>query len=130
MTELKYVLVEELLNALDDIQNTIPAILDYYMDSTLDPEDNIHMDIELLAMNITGLRDSAKLIRDSISINVEVNNVSQISVSPQVKQIALAMFLHTHMLTDTESIYNSGIIGNNNLFGSEWLNNEKNELTF
>ncbi len=114
MTELKHVLVEELLNALDDIQNDIPDILDYYMYTELDPEDNIHMDMDLLAMNITGLRDSAKLIRESIHVNKtaidDIGPAQLFCVSPQVKQVALAMFLHTHMLTDPESIYNSNII--------------------
>ena len=123
MTELKHILVEELLNALDDIQTDIPAILDYYMDANLDPEDSIHMDMDLLAMNITGLRDSAKLIRDTIYINTNINTElaqsEPLHVSPQVKQLALAMFLNTHMLTDPDSIYNSGIICNRDLFDDE-----------
>jgi hypothetical protein len=125
MTELKHILVEELLNALDDIQTDIPAILDYYMDANLDPEDSIHMDMDLLAMNITGLRDSAKLIRDTIYINNNINTNTELAqsaplhVSPQVKQLALAMFLNTHMLTDPDSIYNSGIICNRDLFDDE-----------
>ena len=127
MTELKHVLVEELLNALDDIQNDIPVILDYYMDTELDPEDNIHMDMDLLAMNITGLRDSAKLIRESIHVNKpvidDIGSAQLFSVSPQVKQVALAMFLHTHMLTDPESIYNSNIICGNHWCSYEPLTN-------
>ena len=157
MTELKYILVEELLNALDDIQRDVPFILDYYVDTGFNAEDNIHMDIDLLTMNIMSLRDSAKLIRDTISINSELpwssyfnytpqctdiasatakdslshtslqckesyDNLSlcgnPASISPQVKQLAFAMFLHTHMLTDPESIYNSDIIGNKNLFNT------------
>lgn len=118
MVSLKHILVEELLNALDDIQNTIPAILDYYMEMDLDPVDNIHMDIDILTMNITNLRDSAKLIHKSISINNELENVSPILISPQAKKFAFAMFLHIHMLTDPDSIYNSGIIGNYDLFNT------------
>lgn len=166
MTELKHMLAEELLNALDDIQNNIPTILDYYVDSNLEPNDALHMDMELLAMNITNLRDSAKLIRDSICINTEFENIANIlptlnskhpslvlfsestqnqeghkkgddecefgvetvalpwdcntwqTVSPPVKQVAFAIFLHIHMLTDPDSIYNSGIIGNKNLFNT------------
>jgi hypothetical protein len=133
MTELKHVLVEELLNALDDIQNDIPDILDYYMDTELVPEDNIHMDMDLLAMNITGLRDSAKLIRESIHTNkpitcgprasVDNGAPESFSISPQVKQVALAMFLHTHMLTDPESIYNSNIICGNHWCSYEPITN-------
>lgn len=127
MTELKHILIEELLNALDDIQNDVPFILDYYMATDFNADDNIHMDIDLLTMNIMSLHDSAKLIRDTISINYElpwsvIKNTTPHctdnpdSISPQVKQLAFAMFLHTHMLTDPESIYNSGIIGNKDLF--------------
>ena len=152
MTELKHIFVEELLNALDDIQRDVPFILDYYMDTEFDAEDSIHMDIDLLAMNITSLRDSAIFTRDTVCTGIEspaqcnatdVTHNSKpasggsefsvsdtirvntelaphpVSISPQVKQLALAMFLHTHMLTDPESIYNSGIIGNKDLFDDE-----------
>lgn len=118
MTELKHILVEELLNALDDIQRDVSFILDYYMDTDFDAEDSIYMDIDLLVMNITSLRDSAIFTRDSICINTELPH-QPVSISPQVKQLALAMFLHIHMLTDPESIYNSGIIGNKDLFDDE-----------
>lgn len=163
MSELKLILVEELLNALDDIQHDIPQILDYYINYDHNPDDNIHIDIDLLSMNIIALRDSAKLIlndtipptlnskltRGGREIGVEaealhwadnpeqtgsfskcdaddlykqdspsnwicnpgqtlqVNNINY-------KNIAFAMFLHIHMLTDPESIYNSGIICGNN----------------
>jgi hypothetical protein len=150
MTELKHILVEELLNALDDIQRDVPFILDYYMDTNFSNDDNIHMNVDLLTMNIMSLRDSAKLIRDTISINCELPSCLNYyytlngcrimdkrvtgecksildstvqsypaSISTQVKQLAFAMFLHTHMLTDPESIYNSGIIGNKDLFTVE-----------
>lgn len=120
MTDLKILLVEELLNALDDIQQDIPYILDYYMESNHAPDDNIHMDLDLLSMNITGLRDSAKLIRASINTELLTSQLHQNTDSTLIrsmtpyKHAALAMFLHIHMLTDPESIYNSGIICGDN----------------
>lgn len=120
MSDLKILLVEELLNALDDIQQDIPYILDYYMESNHAPDDNIHMDLDLLSMNITGLRDSAKLIRESINTELLSSQLNQntdstlISSMTPYKHAALAMFLHIHMLTDPESIYNSGIICGDN----------------
>lgn len=116
MSDLKILLVEELLNALDDIQQDIPYILDYYMETNHAPDDNIHMDLDLLSMNITGLRDSAKLIRESINTELLTSqqNACGISSMTPYKHAALAMFLHIHMLTDPESIYNSGIICGDN----------------
>lgn len=116
MADLKILLVEELLNALDDIQLVIPYILDYYMESSHSPDDNIHMDLELLSINVTGLRDSAKLILESINTELltEINADGIKHQSLAYKNVALAMFLHTYMLIDPESIYNSDIICGDN----------------
>lgn len=116
MTDLKILLVEELLNALDDIQQDIPYILDYYMESTHSPDDTMHIDLDLLSMNITGLRDSAKLIRESINTELltQINADVIKHQSLAYKNVVLAMFLHTYMLIDPESIYNSDIICGDN----------------
>lgn len=119
MVNLKHILIEELLNALDDIQRDVPFILNYYMDTDFEADDSIHMDIDLLTMNIMSLRDSANFTKNIICMNNELES-NTIMSSPQFKQFALAMFLHVHMLTDSESIYNSGIIGNKNLFFEEY----------
>lgn len=122
MASLKHILIEELLNALDDIQTDIPIILDYYMNTDLGNDDNLHndIDIDLLTMTIIGLRDSAKRICNTIhTANTKISEPEIISVSPQVKQFTLSMLLHIHMLTDQDSIYNSNIIGNKSLFTEE-----------
>jgi hypothetical protein len=125
MTDLKTIFIEELLNALDDIQNDVPYILDYYMDMPSDitsqdmngMDSNMVLDIDLLSMNITSLRDSAKFIRSQIEAELPQKPVSTISL--QTKTLALALFLHTHMLNDPESIYYSRVIGNPDIFNDE-----------
>ena len=101
--------VTELLNALDDIQQDIPIILDAYLEGTLPTE--LEIDIDLLAANLTGLRDSAKLTRSILELNdttpctpVENNCLEALNLN-KYKSIGLAMFLHIHMLTDETSIY-------------------------
>jgi hypothetical protein len=120
MTDLKTIFIEELLNALDDIQNDVPYILDYYMEQDaehdIDSMDcNMALDMDLLSMNITSLRDSAKFIRSQIEAELPQKTTTT-TFSLQTKTLALALFLHTHMLNDPESIYYSRVIGNPDVF--------------
>lgn len=100
--------VTELLNALDDIQQDIPIILDAYLDNEL-PEE-LEIDLDLLSTNLTSLRDSAKLTRRILELNrvhppalIQTDDI--VNNMAKYKSIGLAMFLHIHMLTDETSIY-------------------------
>lgn len=72
--------VSELLNALDDIQQDIPIILDAYLEGTLPTE--LEIDIDLLAANLTGLRDSAKLSRSILDLNDTVDTGVPLNYRP------------------------------------------------
>lgn len=123
MTELKHIFVEELINALDNIQEDIPEILNYYIDNDISKEDGINISIDLLAMNLLNLRDSANMARQVINLEIQKAQAEKTkSDEPNmthVKKTALALFFHMHMLTDPESIYYSNILCNQNSFGDE-----------
>ena len=113
--ELRELFIKELLDALDDIQRDVPEILDYYLEENpSDPDSNLDLDIDLLAMNLLNLRDSVNITRKQIDLKKQVaqSSLKTIQLAPGVRSVALAMFFHIHMLTDPDSIYNSDIINN------------------
>jgi hypothetical protein len=114
--ELRELFIKELLDALDDIQRDVPEILDFYLeDNSTDPDSSLDLDIDLLAMNLLNLRDSVNITRQQIELKRQLEQESptiMLDLSPGIRSTALAMFFHIHMLTDPDSIYNSGIINN------------------
>lgn len=114
--ELRELFIKELLDALDDIQRDVPEILDYYLEETpSDPDSNLDLDIDLLAMNLLNLRDSVNITRQQIELKRQLAQDSppiMLNLSPGIRSTALAMCFHIHMLTDPDSVYNSDIINN------------------
>ena len=114
--ELRELFIKELLDALDDIQRDVPEILDFYLeDNATDLDSSLDLDIDLLAMNLLNLRDSVNITRQQIELKRQLEQESptiMLDLSPGIRSTALAMFFHIHMLTDPDSIYNSGIINN------------------
>jgi len=103
---LSHLFVTELLNALDDIQQDIPIILDAYLEGQLPTE--LDIDVDILATSLTNLRDSARLTRSVLEINridEQDADTEPIIDFSKYRSLGLALFLHIHMLTDDTSIY-------------------------
>lgn len=127
MSELTSIFIKEILDALDEIQITVPAILEYYYDSqsshhnSADNDEIQLLDIDLLAMNILNVRDSAKSLYPICQTAAGLESTENTNVlaaqsydfnNSSIKSIGLALMFHIHMLTDPDSIYNSDIINN------------------
>lgn len=119
MTDLKIFMAEELLTALDEIQTSVPYILDYYVENTKLPECIDEMDMDLLSMNILSLRDTTKQMHAQLELEMPDDNTDISNEDNMINNNYIALTLHLYMLLDPESIYYSDVIGNPSVFNND-----------